>query len=261
MSGAITMIKVGCAAYSYNAYLEKKEMKLEDFIEECHRMSLDGVELTGYYFESMDAGYVDKLKRLAARKGLAISGAGMGSNFCQADKAKREKEVQEVKKWIDVTQRLGAPCLRVFAGQPPSGYTEEHATEWTIGALRACCEYAAQRGTIVALENHGGITSRAANVVKIAKAVNSEWFGINLDLGNYHGDIYGEMEMTAPYAVHSHAKMFEDQAALKRLDYARVRNILESQGYNGFVSLEYEGPDDSKLAVPKETALLLEAFR
>jgi len=255
------MIKVGCAAYSYNAYLEKKVMRLEDFIEECYRLRLDGVELTGYYFESMDAVYVDKLKRLAARKGLAISGAGMGSNFCQADKARREKEIQEVKKWVDVSKRLGAPCLRVFGGQTPSGYTEEQATEWTIDALRTCCEYAAQGGTIIALENHGGITSRATNVVKIAKAVNSEWFGINLDLGNYRGDIYEEIAMTVPYAVHSHAKMFEDQPALKRLDYVRVRHILESQGYNGFVSLEYEGPDDSKLAVPKETKYLLEAFR
>lgn len=261
MSGAIAMIKVGCAAYSYNSYLEKKEMKLEDFIEECYRLRLDGVELTGYYFESIDAGYVDKLKRLATRRGLAISGAGMGSDFCHADRARREKEVQEVKKWVDVSQRLGAPCLRVFAGEAPAGYTEEQAIGWTIEALKSCCEYAAQRGTIIALENHGGITARAANVVKIAKAVNSEWFGINLDLGNYRGAIYEEIAMTVPYAVHSHAKMFEDQPALRRLDYARVRRILESQGYNGFVSLEYEGPDDSKLAVPKETKFLLEAFR
>jgi len=255
------MIKVGCAAYSYNAYLEKKEMKLEDFIEECYRLRLDGVELTGYYFESMDAKYVDKLKLLTARKGLAISGAGMGSNFCQADRVKREKEVQEVKKWVDVAQRLGAPCLRVFGGEPPAGYTEEQATGWAIEALKPCCEYAAQKGTIIALENHGGITARAANVVKIAKAVNSEWFGINLDLGNYHGNIYEEIKMTVPYAVHSHAKMFEDQPTLKRLDYVKVRQILESQGYNGFVSLEYEGPEDSKVAVPKETKYLLDAFR
>jgi sugar phosphate isomerase/epimerase len=255
------MIKVGCAAYSYNAYLEKKEMKLEDFIEECYRLRLDGVELTGYYFQSMDAKYVDKLKLLTTRRGLAISGAGMGSSFCHAERTRREKEVQEVKKWVDVAQRLGAPCLRVFGGEVPAGYTEEQATGWAIEALKSCCEYAAQKGTIIALENHGGITARAANVVKIVKAVNSEWFGINLDLGNYHGNIYEEIKMTAPYAVHSHAKMFEDQPALKRLDYVKVRQILESQGYNGFASLEYEGPEDSKVAVPKETKYLLEMFR
>jgi sugar phosphate isomerase/epimerase len=255
------MIKIGCAAYSYNAYLEKKEMKLEDFIEVCYRLGLDGVELTGYYFESMDAKYVDGLKRLALRRGLAISGAGMGSNFCQADKSKREQEAREVKRWVDVAQRLGAPCLRVFGGSVPDGYAEEQAIQWTIDALKVCCEYAGERGTTIALENHGGITSRAANVLKITKAVNSEWFGINLDLGNYRGNVYEEIAMTAPYAVHSHAKMFEDQPTLKRLDYKRVRQILESQGYNGFVSLEYEGPEDSKVAVPKETKYLLEAFR
>jgi len=111
------------------------------------------------------------------------------------------------------------------------------------------------------LENHGGITSSAKNVVRIAKEVGSEWFGINLDLGNYHGNIYDEIAKTAPYAVNVHAKVFEDQKALKRLDFGRVRKILESAGYNGFVSLEYEGPEDPNVAVPKETKFLLEAFR
>ncbi|MGQ9513651.1 MAG: sugar phosphate isomerase/epimerase family protein [Thermoproteota archaeon] len=255
------MIKVGCAAYSYNSYLESRKMKLEDFIEEAYRLRLDGVELTGYYFERTDAKYLDKLKRLSLRRGLAISGTAIGSSFCHADRNERERQIRMVKDWVDVALRLGAPCLRVFGGEIPTGYSEEEAIRWTVDSLKACCEYAEQNGTTIALENHGGITSTAKNVIRIAKEVDSEWFGINLDLGNYHGNIYEEIAMTAPYAVHAHAKMFEDQKALKRLDFKRVRYILESAGYNGFVSLEYEGPEDPKVAVPSEIKRLMMAFQ
>jgi sugar phosphate isomerase/epimerase len=255
------MIKIGCAAYSYDPYLGSGKMKLEDFIERAYELRIDGVELTGYYFESTDAGYIYRLKRLALRRGLSISGAAIGSSFCHAEKSEREGQVQEVKNWVDVASKLGAPFLRVFGGEVPTGYDEEEAIRWTVDSLRSCCDYAGQRGITIALENHGGITSSAKNVVRIAKEVGSEWFGINLDLGNYHGNIYDEIAKTAPYAVNVHAKVFEDQKALKRLDFGRVRKILESAGYNGFVSLEYEGPEDPNVAVPKETKFLLEAFR
>lgn len=43
------MIKIGCAAYSYRNYFEKGTMSHEDFIEEAHRIGLDGVKLTLYW--------------------------------------------------------------------------------------------------------------------------------------------------------------------------------------------------------------------
>ena len=44
------------------------------------------------------------------------------------------------------------------------------------------------------------------------------------------------------------------------LDYARIAAILREHGYRGWISLEFEGNEDPRTAVPKSLALLRKAF-
>ena len=67
--------------------------------------------------------------------------------------------------------------------------------------------YAEDKSVVIAMENHGGITSRAGNVIKIVKGVGSPWFRMNLDLGNYRESIYEEIAKTVPHTVHLHGKV------------------------------------------------------
>jgi len=250
------MIKIGCAAYSYRELLAKGSMRYEDFIEEVYRMKLDGVELTLYWLPSMEGIYLRELKRFALFRGLPIYAAGTSCNFCQPEVKEREKQIAEMKKWVDVAQELGAPCLRIFGGRVPEGHTEAQATQWAIEALKSCTDYAEDKGVVLALENHGGVTMKADNLIKIVKEVNSKWLAITLDVGNYRGEIYDEIAKTAPYAVNVHARQREDTG----LDYTRIKSILEQVGYNGFVSIEYEGKEPAKTGVPKEAKYLLDLF-
>ena len=41
-----------------------------------------------------------------------------------------------------------------------------------------------KKGVILGLENHGGITVKAGTIIKIVKAVDSPWVGINVATGN-----------------------------------------------------------------------------
>ncbi len=154
-------MRVGCCAYSYRQYLgnyrDPKDpktgtMTLESFMQRCSDMDLDGVELTGYYFASTDDAYLNRLKALACKLGLHISGAAVGNNFCQVDPADRARQVADVKKWTDVAYKLGAPCLRVFAGPAPQGRTDEECMGWVVQCLKECAAYAAP--------------SRAASVIR-----------------------------------------------------------------------------------------------
>ncbi|MBT5532971.1 sugar phosphate isomerase/epimerase, partial [Candidatus Poribacteria bacterium] len=105
---------VGCCAYSYRQYLTKGEMTLEQFLDLGVEMDLDGVELTSYYFPDTETSTLYDVKRMALRRGLEVSGAAVGNNFCQADPAKRAEQVQMVKDWVRHSVKLGAPLLRVF---------------------------------------------------------------------------------------------------------------------------------------------------
>ena len=155
------------------------------------------------------------------------------------------------REWIDHSVVLGAPCIRVFAGPVPEGHTEDEAVRWAVAAMRECAEYGGERGVAVALENHGGITASAPQVERLVQEVNHDWFGINLDFGNYR-DPTSEFPKTAPHAVATHAKVTHRDAEgnKQRVDYSFVREVMEQVGYKGYISIEYEEPEDPREGVP-----------
>ena len=133
---------------------------------------------------------------------------------------------------------------------------------WAVDCLRECIAYGAQRGVVIALENHGGVTARAEQVMAIAEQVRGSWFGLNLDCGNFSGDPYEEIRQVAPLAVTTHAKVTtRSPEGVQPVDYTRVRDILAAAGYEGYLSIEYEEKEDAATAVPRFVDTLRAALR
>jgi sugar phosphate isomerase/epimerase len=250
-------LKLSCAAYSLRKYLDLKNptMKLEEFIEKCAEWGTDGVELTEYYFEKpITADYVARLKRLAILRGLTITGTPIGNSFTLPPGEKRDAEITGMKRWIDVSADLGSPAIRTFAGGAPKGTSEEQARKWVVECIESCCEHAAKRGVFLALENHGGVVATADGLLEIVKAVKCEWFGVNLDTGNFHTqDPYGDVARCAPYAVTCQLKVEMAPAGRKKeeVDLPRILDILRQANYRGYITLEYEAGEEPLTAVPR----------
>lgn len=253
------MIKIGCAAYSYRNYLKDGKMSYEDFIEEAYNIRLDGVEITLYWLPSREPQYFRKLKRLTLSRGLLISCAGISTDFCNPDPREREEMIKTVEDGLNIARELGAPVLRVFGGYVPEGHSERQVMQWVIEAFKKCAAYAEKNGVVIALENHGGITARADNVVRIVESVDSQWFRVNLDLGNYRESTYEDIAKTMPYTVHIHGRTRISENG--EVDYEKVKKILEDKNYNGFISVEYEEKEDPRIEVPKFAKYLLSLFR
>ena len=260
-------MRVGCCSYSYRNYLgnyrdpiqpKPGTMSLDDFLEKSWEMGLDGVELTAYYFPSVEIDYLNHLKRLACRLGLHISAAAVGNSFCLATAQERAGQVQLVEQWIDHALQLGAPCLRVFAGAVPQGSSEAEAMQWVVECLQECGDYAAERGVLLALENHGGITARAEQVLQIIHRVDREWVRVNLDTGNYRTAAYADIEATVPHAVTAHVKthVHTEGGGREELDYAEIVSVLAAVDYRGYLAIEYEEEEDPMVAVPRFAAEL-----
>jgi sugar phosphate isomerase/epimerase len=254
-------MKLSLAAYSFRQALAgpKKSMTLEDFVNRAATWDVDAVEPTSYYFpDPPTAEYCRRLRRQAFLLGLGISGTAIRNTFTHPPGPQLEKEIAHVKRWIDLAVDLGAPTIRIFAGDLQKGTTEPQAREWCIGAIRRCCEYAAPRGVILALENHGGIVSTVDQLLSIVTAVESDWFGVNWDSGNFRSaDPYGDLAKAAPYAVVAQIKTDVSPNGVRQdADLARVVGVLRDAGYRGFVALEYEAEDDPFVAVPRYLAEL-----
>ena len=238
-------IKLSLAAYSFNSMFRNGELTMDEFIDYCDELKLDGTELTSYYFESEEDSYLLGLRNKCFHLGLDISGTAIGNNFVTADRAKRKEEVENVKGWIDKAAVLGAPTIRVFGGyEIPDGYTEKDAFEWVISSLQECVEYAGRKGIVLAIENHGGFPTTSAQVIHIVHEIDSPWFGVNLDTGNFANDWYRQIAELAPYAVVVQVKVklksTVEGAKPITTDAEQIIRILKNEGYRRYVALEYE---------------------
>jgi sugar phosphate isomerase/epimerase len=262
-------MQLSLAAYSFRKYLadyrrggagtKPGAMSLEDFVDLCAEYGLEGTEITSYYVpDPLPDLYLQRLRRHAFLSGLTVSGTAIGNTFTHPPGQARDREIAYCKHWIDRAVELGAPTIRIFAGDVQKGSTEAQARQWCIEAIRECCAYAAPKGVILALENHGGIVTTAEQLISIVREIDSEWFGVTWDSGNFRSaDPYAELEMAAPYAVTAQIKvMVGSPTGPKEADLPRVVSILKKANYRGWLALEYEEDEDPKTAVPRYLAEL-----
>jgi sugar phosphate isomerase/epimerase len=250
------------AAYSFRKYLTDYRRKssgtaegagsmtLDDFVDLCAEYGLPGTEPTSYYVpDPLPDKYLQRLRRRALLAGVTVSGTAIGNTFTYPAGPERDREIAYTKRWIDRAADMGAPTIRIFAGNLQKGTTEAQARQWTIDAIRECCDYAGRKGVILALENHGGIVTTAEQLVSIVREIDSEWFGVTWDSGNFRSaDPYAELAMIAPYAVTAQIKT---KIAGKPADLPRVIRILRDVNYRGWLALEYEDEEEPKTAVPR----------
>ena len=228
-------------------------MTMEDFIRRGVELGIDGVDMTGYWFKSTEPAYLASLRHLAFKNGVGFSGAATGASTVQADPAKRAQVLDDIKKWVDVTEALGAPHLRVFAGKLPQGATLEEGIAWTVEVLKPACEYAGKKGVTLGFEDHQGITQNADTCLEIIHRVDSSYLGINLDITHFiptaAADSYAQIESCVPYATHTHIRdLFDDG---RPIDLDRVWRLFARAGYKGYLSAEYQGQEDAVTGVPK----------
>ncbi len=199
--------KLALNFYSFNQPLRNGEISVEQVLDFCAEHNFEAADITGYYLQNYpeipDDAYLNRMKKHAYLLGLDISGTGVRNDFADPDPAKRKASLQLVQKWIPVAAKLGAPAIRVFAGQDtPDGYNRETVEKWVIENLQACVETGKEYGVIIALQNHANFIKTADQVKSIIKQVDSEWFGIMHDIGSFRTeDPYRDIAEITPYAV------------------------------------------------------------
>ena len=224
------------------------------FLDFCARHGCDGAELTSYYIPTpVTAEALMALRRQAFLSGVEVSGTAVGNTFTVPRGERRDGEIASVKRWIEHAQTLGAPHIRVFAGNV-EGTSPAEAKRLCIEALEECGEVAGRAGVFLGIENHGGIVAEAADLLDIVKAVRSPWVGINLDSGNFHSDDpYADFAKCLPWAVNVQVKVELRRKGSKNepSDLPRLVRSMQQAGYQGWVALEYEAAEDPYVAVPR----------
>jgi sugar phosphate isomerase/epimerase len=249
--------KVSLNVFSFNGLLRDGKIDLFDVLEFCAAHNFDAIDPTGYYFpgypEAPTNEFINEFKRKAFLLGLDISGTGVRNNFADPDQASRAGDVEMIRKWIGAAAKLGSPNLRVFAGKHAhEGYTRDQVFAWMAEDLKRCCAYGKEFGVMVALQNHNDFILTAADVDRIFNMVDSEWLGLNLDIGGYRQhEPYAEIEKNIKYAVTWQIKenVWIDGEATPT-DFVRLLRLIKKSGYRGYLPIETLGPGDPYEKVP-----------
>lgn len=239
-------------------------------IEKAAEYQMDGVDLHFTHFASTDREYLEEVKQACLKYGLHMCYIGVSNNFGKTGDDLREQIIL-MKKWIDIASRMGIPMIRAFGSWLPEGESEESAWPRLVTSTKEVAEYGQSKGVVVGLHNHnhGCIPATGDQVIRLLDDVDNPYYSHILDTGQYRGspgasfgergkedplwNFYGSIETSAPRAVHVRAKIYRVASGEERwLDYDRIFPIIKKSGFNGWMSVVFEGQDelDESTAVP-----------
>lgn len=272
--------KLGISTYSY-WHFDGPPIPIKDVIDEASAIGVGGVDVLHRQMPRETPEYARELRRYAFSQGVDLICLSIHQDFVTPDERQREHHINHTKYALDLAAQMGIPCIRVNSGrwgtidsfdklmaeggnEPPlDGYTREDAFQWCIDAFKKCVPVARDKGVVMALENHWGLTSSADGVLRIVEAVDSPWLQVLADTGNFPDQTYSQLETLASHSILVSAKTYYGGGEWYTLDldYERIAQIFRDAGFEGYVTLEFEGTADPGPAVRKSLSRISDAFR
>ncbi len=276
-------MKLGFSSYSFHQRLSDGSMSLLDVIDWVADSDGEHLELAAIYpgtdgpipTVGSDPAFVAAVKDRAAERGVILSNLAVGAAFNQDTPAEVEAEVARVKAFVDLADALGIRLMRhdvVAHGAVPGDDTPvfDAAFPTIVAACQQIADHAATKGITTSLENHGFFVQSSDRVRRIVHAVDRPNFKTTLDVGNFlcvDEDPTSAVPANLPYAMIVHLKDFYVRPAHfatpdgwfasrggKHLrgaivgegdiDMPTVIDAVKGSGYDGFVSIEFEGHED-----------------
>ena len=270
-------MRTGVSIYSFNKLTSTGKMTVQDCVKAAKNMGFDGVEFTDIPGDNK-VELAKELKALCAAEGIAVVNYTIGADLLNGYAGgKPEDEIARVKKQVDIAEILGAPGMRHDAtwglSKPNRKWRGfDCVTPQLAEGIREITEYAASKGIRTMIENHGLFAQDSDRVEKLVNTVAHENFGVLCDIGNFlcaDENPTFAVGRVAPYTFHAHAKDFHIKSGdgvnpgrgffgSRAGNYLRgaiighgevpvlqCLRILKANGYDGFVSIEFEGMEDA----------------
>ncbi len=257
-------MKIGIDSYCYHRFFGEvypqqhkppKQMTLEDFIKRAHAMKVDGVSLESCFIPRFDAGYLSEIKGMLDDYNLDRVFAWGHPDGLEG--GRNEKAYEEMVKSIEYARAIGAKVMRVVGASlmfrnEPHGPMLEKLTAMFQKAVKT----AAAADVKLADENH--IDFSSDEMLSLIKAVDSPYFGINFDTGNFMrvlDDPIKGMQKLAKYTYATHIKDLKPNRDAAVDDWfffsttpvgdglvnnQKLAQLLKNAGYQGFLAVELD---------------------
>lgn len=261
-------MKLSVSAWSFQEKLFGQEITIYDFIQYCHRNGIRSVELLDCFIKGEDD--IKEITELLGRLDMEVSAYSIGNDFVLPDLRERKEQVEYLKRSLDTAEKLGSRCMRVFGGSEKEGIASECAEDWIVECFQEAAPFAEEKGITMVLENHGLITGKSEQIKSVIERVGSKALKANADVANFL--LANENPLEAVKAL------------LNQIGYVHLKDLkkvsgeegytgvilgcgdvpigqtilyLKENGFNGYLSIEYEGVGDPV----KDTAECIEYLK
>ena len=269
-------MKIGLSSYSLSRAIASGQLGILEAIDWIANAGGEHMEVVpGGAWDIHVPGLPAKLVARAKEAGIDLSSYTIGANFIQPDADARAKEVARLKSEVDIAGELGVKFMRYDAGYRPIPEATVENFEKDLPVVADCCRevaaYAAKYGITCSVENHGYHFQNCERVHRLVDMVNLPNYRTTLDVGNFlcaDGDPVASVKTNIGIASFIHFKDFflrtaghppigEGWSRTKAGHYLRatvighgsvelvpIVKIIKESGYDGYVSIEFEGKED-----------------
>ncbi|EOS54574.1 sugar phosphate isomerase/epimerase family protein [Paenibacillus barengoltzii] len=268
-------MKLGVSSYSLYQAMQAGSMSLLEVIDWVAEIGGEHIEIVplGFNFND-DPGLIEQIRERAAKAGIVVSNYAIGANFIVDSEEAYRAEIARVKREVDHAHALGVKLMRhdVASRQDTSIVRFQEDLPRIADACREIADYAAQYGITTSLENHGYYVQDSDRVQAVIHAVDRPNYKTTLDVGNFvcvDENPVVAVKKNISYASMVHVKDFyirpENRnpgagwfrsaggqylrgaiAGQGDLDLWEILRIVKSSGYDGYLSIEYEGMEDCR---------------
>ena len=269
-------MKISVSSYSFSQYILEGKLTQLSAIAAAKEIGLEAIEFTDLTPPKgiTDEKYAAEIKAEADRLGMIINAYTVGANLYQPTPEAEAAMISALKRKVDVAAILGTKVLRhdLCWRLTPTG--TGRSFDLMLPTIARCAreitEYAAQFGIRTCSENHGYVAQDSTRMERLVNAVAHDNYGLLVDMGNFacaDEDSAMAVSRVAPYAFHAHAKDFSKRSFAEgpARGYFQTRAcnwlkgeaigegdipikqcmaILKRAGYDGYLSIEYEGSGD-----------------
>lgn len=273
-------MRIAMSTYSMFRRFDDGSLNQLTSISKAKELGFDAMEIVEIepHDGSTKLDYAKKLRDECERLGMPVICYCTGADFLRCENI--NKEIERVQKEVDIAAILGAPRMRHDATLGyPEGKRGNYGFDDCLPVLAMACkqitEYAKTLGIRTMVENHGHFCIDSTRVEKLANAVKDPNFGLLLDMGNFmDGDeeLISAYSRVAPYTIHVHAKDFHFKSGEETdpgegwyitrggnrirgavvghgcVPVKQCLSILFRNGYDGDITIEFEGIEDPEYA-------------
>jgi sugar phosphate isomerase/epimerase len=224
-------------------------LSLLDLPAAARAADIGELDLCHFHFPRTDDAYLRELRgRLDAAEARVLTLLVDEGDISAADPVDRERDLADMRAWIDVAAKLTARYVRVIAGQRPAA-PGDGAPQRSAAGLAALARYAAARPVGLLTENWRPLAMSPDVLLAILDAAGGA-VGLCADFGNYKGTgKYDALRAILPRATTIHAHAAAAWLRPGTTDEGDLRRCLDLARETGFAGpyvliLESDGPDD-----------------